>query len=147
MNLKARIGTDMKTALKARETTRLSAIRMLLAAIRQKEVDERIELDDAAITAIIEKMVKQRKDSLSQYEAAGRADLADVESTEITVLSAYLPEKMGAAEIEAAISAVIAETGMASAREMGKLMGILKPRLTGKADMTLVSSLLKARLD
>jgi uncharacterized protein YqeY len=146
MSLKARVSEDMKTALKAKETVRLSAIRLLFAAIRQKEIDEQADLDDIGIVAVIEKMVKQRKDSLSQYEAAGRADLAQVEQTEIAVLSAYLPEKMGEAEINAAIDAAVAATGATSAKDMGKLMGVLKPQLAGKADMALVSKLVKARL-
>lgn len=146
MSLKARITEDMKTAMKAKETVRLSAIRLLLAAIKQKEVDEQIELDEAGIVAVIEKMTKQRKDSLSQYEAAGRTDLAEVERAEITVLAAYLPEKMDEAEISAAIDAAVAATGAASAADMGKLMGVLKPQLAGKADMALVSKLVKAKL-
>jgi uncharacterized protein YqeY len=146
MNLRPRINEDMKAALKARETGRLAALRLLLAAVRQKEVDERIELDDAAVVAVIEKMVKQRKDSLAQYESAGRADLAAVESAEIAVLSGYLPEKYSEAEIEAELAAAIAETGAASAKDMGKLMGVLKSRLAGKADMALVSKQVKARL-
>lgn len=146
MSLKARITEDMKTAMKAKETVRLGAIRLLLAAIKQKEVDEQIELDEAGIVAAIEKMTKQRKDSLSQYEAAGRSDLAEVERAEITVLAAYLPEKMGEAEINAAIEAAVAATGAASAADMGKLMGVLKPQLAGKADMALVSKLVKAKL-
>ncbi len=146
MSLKARITEDMKTAMKAKETVRLGAIRLLLAAIKQKEVDEQIELDETGIVAVIEKMTKQRKDSLSQYEAAGRTDLAEVERAEITVLAAYLPEKMGEAEINAAIDAAVAATGAASAADMGKLMGVLKPQLAGKADMALVSKLVKAKL-
>ncbi len=146
MSLKARITEDMKTAMKAKETVRLGAIRLLLAAIKQKEVDEQIELDEAGIVAVIEKMTKQRKDSLSQYEAAGRTDLAEVERAEITVLAAYLPEKMGETEINAAIDAAVAATGAASAADMGKLMGVLKPQLAGKADMALVSKLVKAKL-
>lgn len=146
MSLKARITEDMKTAMKAKETVRLGAIRLLLAAIKQKEVDEQIALDEAGIVAVIEKMTKQRKDSLSQYEAAGRTDLAEVERAEITVLAAYLPEKMGEAEINAAINAAVAATGAASAADMGKLMGVLKPQLAGKADMALVSKLVKAKL-
>lgn len=146
MSLKARITEDMKTAMKAKETVRLGAIRLLLAAIKQKEVDEQIELDETGIVAVIEKMTKQRKDSLSQYEAAGRTDLAEVERAEITVLAAYLPEKMGEAEINAAIEAAVAATGAASAADMGKLMGVLKPQLAGKADMALVSKLVKAKL-
>jgi uncharacterized protein YqeY len=146
MTLKARITEDMKTAMKARETARLGAIRLLLAAIKQKEVDERSELDDAAVAAVIEKLVKQRKDSVAQYEAAGRQELVDAEKAEIIVLSAYLPEKMGSDEVAAAIAAAVAETGAKGPADMGKLMGVLKPRLAGKADMAEVSRLVKAAL-
>ncbi|MGB9494215.1 MAG: GatB/YqeY domain-containing protein [Azonexus sp.] len=146
MSLKTRISEDMKTAMKARETARLNAIRLLLAAIKQKEVDERSELDDTAVLAIIEKLTKQRKDSVSQYEAAGRQELADAEKFEITVLAAYLPEKMSAADTAAAVAAAIAETDAKGPADMGKLMAILKPRLAGKADMAEVSRLVKAAL-
>ena len=146
MSLKTRIIEDMKSALKAKETARLGAIRLLLAAVKQREVDERIELDDAAIAAVIEKLVKQRKDSVTQYEAGGRQDLADAEKAEIVVLSAYLPEKMSAAEIAAAVTAAVAETGAKSPADMGKIMGVLKPRLAGKADMGEVSKQVKAAL-
>ena len=146
MSLKTRITEDMKSALKAKETARLGAIRLLLAAVKQREVDERIELDDVAIAAVIEKLVKQRKDSVTQYEAGGRQDLADAEKAEIVVLSAYLPEKMSAAEIGAAVAAAVAETGAKSPADMGKIMGVLKPRLAGKADMGEVSKQVKAAL-
>ena len=150
MNLRSRIQDDMKTALKAKETARLGAIRLLVSEIRRKEVDERIELDDAGIAAVIDKMIKQRKDSLSQFTAAGRMDLADKESAEIDTLNAYLPEKLGeaaiAAAIDAAVAAAVAATGAAKAADMGKLMAVLKPQLAGKADMGLVSRLVKARL-
>ena len=146
MSLKARITEDMKSAMKAKETARLATIRLLLAAIKQKEVDERIELDDAAVNAVIEKLVKQRKDSVTQYEAAGRQDLADAEKAEITVLSAYLPEKMSNEEIAAAVAAAVAQTGASGAADMGKLMAVLKPQLAGKADMAEVSKLVKAAL-
>jgi len=146
MTLKARITEDMKTAMKAKETAKLSAIRLLLAALKQKEVDERVELDDVAIVAIIEKLTKQRKDSVTQYEAAGRLDLADAEKFEIGVLGAYLPEKMSHEETAAAVAAAIAETGAKSPADMGKLMAVLKPRLAGKADMAEVSKLVKAAL-
>ena len=146
MTLKARITEDMKSAMKAKETARLAAIRLLLAAIKQKEVDERAELDDAAVNAVIEKLVKQRKDSVTQYEAAGRQDLADAEKAEITVLSAYLPEKMSNEEIAAAVAAAVAQTGASGAADMGKLMAVLKPQLAGKADMAEVSKLVKAAL-
>ena len=146
MSLKARITEDMKTAMKAKEAGKLAAIRLLLAAIKQKEVDERAELDDAAVAAVIEKLVKQRKDSVSQYEAAARQDLADVEKAEIAVLSAYLPEKMSAVEMAAAVAAAVAETGAKGPADMGKLMAVLKPQLAGKADMAEVSKLVKAAL-
>ncbi len=146
MSLKARITEDMKTAMKAKEAGRLAAIRLLLAAIKQKEVDERTELDDAAVSTVIEKLVKQRKDSVTQYEAAGRIDLADVEKAEITILSAYLPEKMGSDEISAAVTAGVAATGAKSPADMGKLMAVLKPQLAGKADMAEVSKLVKTAL-
>jgi len=146
MSLKARITDDMKTAMKAKETARLGAIRLLLAAIKQKEVDERVEVGDEGVIAIVEKLIKQRKDSVTQYEAANRADLADAEKFEIDVLSAYVPEKMSTDEIAAAVAAAKAETGAAGPADMGKLMAALKPRLAGKADMAEVSKLVKAAL-
>lgn len=146
MSLKARITDDMKTAMKAKETARLGAIRLLLAAIKQKEVDERVEVGDEGVIAIIEKLIKQRKDSVTQYEAAKRTDLADVEKFEIEILSAYVPEKMSSAEIAAAVAAAKAETGASSPADMGKLMAALKPRLAGKADMAEVSKQVKAAL-
>lgn len=146
MSLKARITDDMKTAMKAKEAARLATIRLLLAAIKQKEVDERVELDDTAVAAVIEKLVKQRKDSVTQYTAAGRQDLADAEQAEIGILAAYLPEKMGNDEIAAAVAAAVAQTGAAGPADMGKLMAVLKPQLAGKADMAEVSKLVKAAL-
>ena len=146
MSLKTRIIEDMKTAMKARESARLGAIRLLLAAIKQKEVDERGELDDAAVVAVIEKLTKQRKDSVTQYQAAGRQELADAEQFEIAVLAAYLPEKISAADTAAAVAAAVAETGATGPADMGKLMAVLKPRLAGKADMAEVSKLVKAAL-
>ena len=146
MSLKARITEDMKSAMKAKEAAKLSTIRLLNAAIKQKEVDERIELDDAAVAAVIEKLVKQRKDSVTQYEAANRQDLADIEKAEIEILSAYLPEKMSSEEIAAAVAAAVAQTGAKGPADMGKLMGVLKPQLAGKADMAEVSKLVKAAL-
>ena len=146
MSLREQINEDMKAAMKAKESAKLAAIRLLLAAIKQKEVDERVTLDDAAVVAVVEKLTKQRKDSVSQYEAAGRQDLADAEKFEISILAAYLPEKMGADEMAAAVDAAVAETGAASPADMGKLMAVLKPRLAGKADMAEVSKLVKARL-
>jgi len=146
MSLKARITEDMKSAMKAKETAKLSAIRLLLAAIKQKEVDERVELDEAGVNAVIEKLVKQRKDSVTQYEAANRQDLADVEKAEIAILAAYLPEKMSAEETAAAVAAAVAETGAKGPADMGKLIAVLKPQLAGKADMAEVSKLVKAAL-
>ena len=146
MTLKARITEDMKSAMKAKEASRLSAIRLLNAAIKQKEVDERVELDDAAVAAVIEKLVKQRKDSVTQYEAANRQDLADIEKAEIEILSAYLPEKMSSEEVAAAVAAAVAQTGAKGPADMGKLMAVLKPQLAGKADMAEVSKLVKAAL-
>ena len=146
MSLKARITEDMKAAMKAKEAAKLSAIRLLNAAIKQKEVDERIELDDVAVAAVIEKLVKQRKDSVTQYEAANRQDLADIEKAEIEILSAYLPEKMSSEEVAAAVAAAVAQTGAKGPADMGKLMAVLKPQLAGKADMAEVSKLVKAAL-
>ena len=146
MSLKARITDDMKTAMRAKDTARLGTIRLLLAAIKQKEVDERIELDDAAVSSIVDKLIKQRKDSISQFQAAGRDDLVAAEQAELAVLQAYLPEQLSAAEVEAAVVAAIAESGASSAKDMGKVMGLLKPRLAGRADMGQVSALIKARL-
>ena len=146
MSLKARITDDMKTAMRAKETARLGTIRLLLAAIKQKEVDDRVELDDAAVSGIVEKLIKQRKDSISQFQAAGRDDLVAAEQAELVVLQAYLPEQLPPAEVEAAVSAAIAESGATSARDMGKVMGLLKSRLAGRADMGQVSALIKTRL-
>jgi uncharacterized protein YqeY len=146
MSLKLRITDDMKAAMRAKETARLGTIRLLLAAIKQREVDERTELDDAAVSSIVEKLIKQRKDSISQFQAAGRDDLVAAEQAELVVLQAYLPEQLSTAEVEAAVAAAIAESGASSAKDMGKVMGLLKPRLAGRADMGQVSSLIKARL-
>lgn len=146
MSLKARITDDMKAAMRARESARLGTIRLLLAALKQKEVDERTELDDAAIAAVVERLIKQRKDAISQFEAAGRADLVTAEQTELAVLEVYLPERLSPDEIETAIAAAIAETGAATPKDMGKVMGLLKPRLAGRADMGQVSASIKARL-
>jgi uncharacterized protein YqeY len=145
-SLKDRVTEDMKAAMRAKDTERLGTIRMITSAIKQREVDERIELDDAAVIAAMEKMVKQRKDSVSQFEAAGREDLAAIERAEIVVIEKYLPAKLGEAEILAAIDAAIAETGATGPADMGKLMGVLKPRLAGQADMGEVSKLIKQRL-
>jgi uncharacterized protein len=146
MTLKQRLTDDMKAAMKAGDKDTLGVIRLVNAAIKQKEVDERIELDDAQVLAVLDKMVKQRKDSVSQYEAANREDLAAVERAEIVVIERYLPAKLGEAEIAAAIDAAIAETGAAGPADMGKLMAVLKPKLAGQADMGQVSALVKARL-
>ena len=132
--------------MRAKDAPRLSTIRLILAAIKQREVDERIELDDAAVVAVIEKMIKQRRESIVQFEKGGRKDLVDAEKAELQVLSAYLPAQMGDAEIEKEIDSVISATGASGAKDMGKVMGALKPRLAGKADMGKVSALVKARL-
>ena len=146
MSLKQQITEDMKTGMRAKDTARLGAIRLLLAAIKQREVDERIELSDADVVAIIEKMNKQRRDSISQYEAAGRKDLADVEKFEMSVLKDYMPQQLSEAEVSVAVAEAITATGAASAQDMGKVMGVLKPKLAGRADMGKVSALIKAQL-
>jgi len=146
MTLKDRITDDMKAAMRARETARLGTIRLLLAAIKQREVDERKDLGDLEIVGVIDKMVKQRKDSIAQFEAGKRTDLADVERAEIAILEAYLPQRLSEAEIDAAIDAVIARTGAAGPAGMGKVMGALKSDLAGRADMGVVSARVKARL-
>jgi len=146
MTLKERIQEDMKAAMRARDAARLSAVRLLLAAMKQKEVDERIELADADVLGIIEKMLKQRRESIAQYEKAARQDLADQEKFEIGVLSAYLPQQMGDAEVAQAIAAAVAESGASGAKDMGKVMALLKPRLAGRADMGKVSGLVRAKL-
>ncbi len=146
MSLKARITDDMKAAMRAKEAERLGTIRMLLAAMKQKEVDERVELDDAMVVAIVDKLIKQRKDAAEQYTAGGRPDLADKEKSEITVLEAYLPQRMSAEEIKAAIAAIVAEVGAAGPGDMGKVMGAAKQQLAGKADMGQVSAAVKAAL-
>jgi uncharacterized protein YqeY len=146
MSLKTRLTDDMKAAMKSGDKATLGVIRLVNAAIKQREVDERIELDDTAVLAVLEKMVKQRKDSVTQYAAAGREDLADIERAEIVVIERYLPAKLGDAEIDAAIAAAIAETGATGPADMGKLMGVLKPRLAGQADMGEVSRRVKQRL-
>jgi uncharacterized protein YqeY len=146
MSLKARISEDMKSAMKARETERLAAIRLLMAAIKQKEVDERVELDDAGITAVVDKMLKQRRDSITQYEAANRQDLADKEKAEMAVLTAYLPQQLSAEEIDVMIDGAIAASGAAGMQDMGKVMALLKPHMAGRADMGAVSARIKAKL-
>jgi uncharacterized protein len=146
VSLKQQITEDMKTAMRARETARLGTIRLLLAAMKQREVDERIELSDADVLSIIEKMIKQRRDSISQFESAGRNELADAEKFEVSVLQGYMPQPMTEAEIAAAVTEAIAASGAKSPQEMGKVIGLLKPRLAGRADMGKVSALVKARL-
>jgi hypothetical protein len=146
MSLKERINEDMKTAMRARDTGRLAAIRLLLAAVKQREVDERTTLDDAAVTAIIDKMIKQRKDSISQFEAAGRTDLVEQERAELGVLAAYMPAQLSDAEIAEQVQAAVAETGAAGPQDMGKVMAALKGKLAGRADMTAVSGLVKTAL-
>ncbi|MEM5398623.1 GatB/YqeY domain-containing protein [Paraburkholderia sp. EG287A] len=146
MSLKDQINDDMKTAMRARESERLATIRLLLAAIKQREVDDRVTLDDAGITAVIDKMIKQRKDSISQFEAAGRTDLVEKEAAELTVLTAYMPAQLSDAEIAAEVQAAVAQVGAAGPQDMGKVMGVLKPKLAGRADMTAVSGLVKAAL-
>ncbi|MEK8087718.1 GatB/YqeY domain-containing protein [Aquabacterium sp. A3] len=146
MSLKQRINDDMKAAMRAKEAERLGTIRMLMAAMKQKEVDERVELDDTLIVAIVDKLIKQRKDAAQQYEAAARADLADKEKAEITVLEAYLPARMGADEILAAVKAIVAELGASGPGDMGKVMGVAKQRLGGQAEMAQVSAAVKTAL-
>ena len=146
MSLKAQITEDMKNAMRAKETARLGAIRLLLAAMKQREVDERIELADADVVSIIEKMLKQRRDSISQYKAANRQDLVDVEEFEVNILQTYMPQQLGEAEIVSAIAEAIAATGAAGPQDMGKVMGVVKAKLAGRADMGKVSGLIKAQL-
>ncbi len=146
MSLKAQITEDMKAAMRAKEAERLGTIRLLLAEMKRKEVDERIELDDAAIVAILDKMVKQRKDSIAAFEGAERHDLADKEKAEMQVLQAYLPERMGAEAIAAAVQDIVARVGAVGPQDMGKVMGVVKAELAGKADMGQVSLAVKAAL-
>jgi uncharacterized protein YqeY len=146
MSLKDRITDDMKAAMRAKEADRLSTVRMLLAAIKQREVDERIVLDDTQLVGIVDKLIKQRKDSVAAFQQAGRTDLVDKENAEIKVLEAYLPQRLSADEITAAVAAIVAETGAAGPGDMGKVMGAAKARLAGKADMAQVSAAVKAAL-
>ena len=146
MALKDQITEDMKTAMRAKDSERLGTIRLLLAALKQKEVDERVVLDDAAVVAIVDKLVKQRKDSIAAFEQAERQDLADKEKAELTVLQAYLPQRMSTEEITAAVQAIVAELGAKGPGEMGKVMGAVKTQLAGKADMGQVSAAVKAAL-
>lgn len=144
--LKDRIGDDMKVAMRAKDAARLSAIRLLLAAIKQKEVDERVLVDDAQVLAIVDKLTKQRKDSIAQFERAGRQDLADREKFELEVLSAYMPARAGADEVAAEIDAAIAASGATGPQDMGKVMTMLKARLAGRADLAAISAQVKGRL-
>ena len=146
MTLRERINEDMKAAMRAHETERLGAIRLLLAAVKQKEVDERIVADDAAIVAIVEKQIKQRRDSIAQFQAAKRQDLVDKEEAELTVLATYLPQQMSEAELAAAIDSAIVESGAVGMAAMGKAMAILKPRIAGRADMGKASAMVKQKL-
>lgn len=144
--LKDQITEDMKSAMRAKETERLSAIRMLLAAVKQREVDERIVMTDADVIAVVEKLIKQRRDSISQFQAANRQDLADKEQSELAIYQAYMPQALSEAEVDAAIAKAIAATSAAGMKDMGKVMAKLKPQLAGKADMGKVSALIKAKL-
>ena len=146
MNRKERISEDMKTAMRAKDSEKLGTIRLLQSAMKQKEVDERITLDDAAIVAIVDKMIKQRKDSIAAFEQAARQDLVDKEKAELSVLSAYLPERLSAQEVTDAVKAIVAELGASGPGDMGKVMGVVKTRLAGKADMGAVSAAVKAAL-
>jgi uncharacterized protein YqeY len=146
MSLKERITEDMKSAMRSGEKERLGQIRMLQAAIKQREVDERIMLDDAQVTAVLEKMIKQRREAITQFEAGGRADLAAKEITEITLLQGYLPEQLAPAELEALVAAAIAESGAVTVKDMGKVMALVKARAAGRADMGVASVLIKSKL-
>jgi uncharacterized protein len=146
MSLKDQITEDMKNAMRAKDTARLGTIRLLLAAMKQKEVDERIELDDGAVVAIIEKLIKQRKDSISQFQAAKRDDLVAIENAELIVLQAYMPEQMSETEVAAVVAKAVAEVGATGPQDMGKVMGLVKSQLAGKADMGVVSAQVKAAL-
>jgi hypothetical protein len=146
MSLKAQISEDMKTAMRAKDSARLGTIRLLLSAIKQREVDERIELSDADVIAVIEKMLKQRRDSIAAYESADRADLADIEKAEVVVLQAYMPAQLSDEAINQIINQVIADTGALGAKDMGKVVGLVKPLVAGMADMGKVSGMIKARL-
>ena len=146
MSLKDQITEDMKTAMRAKDSARLLTIRGLLAALKQKEVDERVTLDDAAVIAIVDKLIKQRKDSISQFAGAGRTDLVDKETAELQVLEGYLPQRLGADEIDAEVAKIVAELGASGPGDMGRVMGAVKTRLAGKADMSLVSAAVKRAL-
>ena len=146
MPLREKLNEDIKTAMKAREQEKLGALRLLLSAVKQREVDERITLDDAGVIGVVEKMIKQRRESIAQYEKGARSDLADKERAEIAILEAYLPQQLSQAEIDVIVAQAIASTGAKSAADMGKVMGVVKPQLAGRADMGKVSALVKAKL-
>ena len=146
MSLKDQITDDMKAAMRAKDSGSLATIRLLTAAIKQKEVDERIDVSDEQVLAIIEKMIKQRKDSISQFEAGGRQDLADIEKAELDILSTYMPAALSEAEVQAEVASVVSAVGASGPQDMGKVMGVLKPKLAGRADMTAVSAMVKAAL-
>ncbi|MES2547604.1 MAG: GatB/YqeY domain-containing protein [Pseudomonadota bacterium] len=146
MTLKAQISEDMKTAMRAKDSVRLGAIRLLQSAIKQREVDERIELSDADVIAVIEKMLKQRRDSIAAFESANRADLADIEKFEVSVLQTYMPKQLSDEELNQIITQVIADSGATGAKDMGKVVGLVKPLVAGVADMGKVSGLIKSRL-
>ena len=146
MSLKEQLTEDMKAAMRAKETGRLAAVRLIIAEVKRKELDEQTELNDTQVLAVIEKMIKQRKDSITQFEAGGRADLADIEKAELAILSTYMPAGLSDEEIAAEVAAAVAATGAAGPGDMGKLMGVLKPKLAGRADMTVVSALVKKAL-
>jgi uncharacterized protein YqeY len=146
MSLKEQITDDMKAAMRAKDSGRLATIRLLTAAIKQKEVDERVDVSDEQVLAIIEKMIKQRKDSISQFEAGARQDLADIEKAELAILATYMPAALSEAEVQAEVTSAVAAVGAAGPQDMGKVMGVLKPKLAGRADMTAVSAMVKAAL-
>jgi uncharacterized protein len=146
MPLRDQLNEDIKTAMKAREAERLAALRLMLSAVKQREVDERVTLDDTGVIGVVEKMIKQRKDSIAQFEKAARQDLADKEKYEISVLEGYLPKQLSQAEVEAIVAEAIAATGAKGAADMGKVMGVVKPKLAGRADMGKVSGLVKQKL-
>jgi len=146
MSLKAQISEDMKTAMRAKDSVRLGAVRLLLSAIKQREVDERVELDDSNVIAVIEKMLKQRRDSITAYESANRHDLADIEKFEVTVLQTYLPQQLSEDEVKAILEHVVVDTSAAGIKDMSKVMAAIKPLVAGRADMGKISGLIKARL-
>ncbi len=146
MSIKEQLQEDIKSAMRAKDSGRLSTLRLVTAAIKQKEVDERVELNDAAVLAVLEKMIKQRKDSIAQFQAGGRQDLVDIEQAELAILATYMPAQLSEAEVSSAIQAAITQVGAAGPQDMGKVMAVIKPQLAGKADMGLVSQILKSKL-